>query len=136
MAKIPRRPYLLRALMDWILDSGLTPYVLIDATVAGVAVPPEHVKDGRIVLNLSPAAVRGLDIGRAALTCDGRFGGRSFALYLPMASVVAIYARETGEGMVFEAESFAEPEPPTGGPAPTGGSGTPTPRTGHLKRVK
>jgi stringent starvation protein B len=122
--------------MDWILDSGLTSYALIDATVPGVAVPTEHVKDGRIVLNLSPAAVRGLDIGSAAVSCDGRFGGRSFPLYLPMASIVAIYARETGEGMVFEAESFAEPEPPTGGPAPTGGSGTPAPRAGHLKRVK
>jgi stringent starvation protein B len=122
--------------MDWILDSGQTPYVLIDAAVPGVAVPPEHVKDGRIVLNLSPSAVRGLDIGRAAVTCDGRFGGRSFALYLPMASVVAIYARESGEGMVFESESFAEPEPPSDGPAPSGGSGASTARAGHLKRVK
>jgi stringent starvation protein B len=132
VAKLPKRSYLLRALNEWIVDSGLTPYVLIDATVAGVAVPSEHVKDGRIVLNLSPAAVRGLEISRDAVTCDGRFGGRSFPLYLPMASILAIYARETGEGMVFEAETFAEPEPPADGPAP----GPSTSRAGHLKRIK
>ena len=139
MAKIPRRPYLLRALTDWIVDSGLTPYVLVDATVEGVMVPAEHVNEGRIVLNLSVSAVRGLEIGRDAVTCDGRFGGRSFALYLPMASIVAVYARETGEGMVFEAEAFAEPEPPAGGPAPgagASGAGASPPRAGHLKRVK
>lgn len=137
MARLPRRPYLLRALTDWIIDSGHTPHVLVDATQSGVAVPPEHVKDGRIVLNLSPAAVRGLAIGRDAVTCDGRFGGRAFSLYLPMASIVAVYARETGEGMVFEAETFAEPEPPAGGPAPvTPGPGGTASRTGHLKRVK
>lgn len=133
-SRLPRRPYLLRALTDWILDSGHTPHVLVDATLPGVAVPPEHVKDGRIVLNLSPSAVRGLQIGREAVTCDGRFGGRAFSLYLPMASIVAVYARETGEGMVFEAESFAEPEPPAGGPSPA--SGGASARTGHLKRVK
>jgi stringent starvation protein B len=145
VAKLPRRPYLLRALTEWILDSGHTPYVLVDATQPGVVVPPEHVKDGRIVLNLSPAAVRGLEIGPHAVTCDSRFGGRAFALYLPMASLVAVYARETGEGMVFEAETFAEPEPPptrgpTGpevsGPAATDGKGNPPPRGGHLKRIK
>jgi stringent starvation protein B len=132
VAKLPKRSYLLRALNEWIVDCGLTPYVLVDANVAGVAVPAEHVKEGRIVLNLSPAAVRALDIGRDAVTCDGRFGGRSFSLYLPMASVLAIYARETGEGMVFETETFAEPEPPESGPAP----GASVPRAGHLKRIK
>jgi len=140
VARIPRRPYLLRALNEWILDSGCTPHVLVDATVAGVVVPEEHVKDGRIVLNLSPSAVRGLDIGPHALTCDSRFSGRSFALYLPMASIVAVYARETGEGMVFEAETFAEPVPPGAGPAPAtpaaGGATGATPKGGHLKRVK
>lgn len=140
MARLPRRPYLLRALTDWIVDSGCTPHVLVDATQPGVVVPQEHVKDGRIVLNLAPSAVRALDIGRDAVTCDSRFGGRSFALYLPMGSIVAVYARETGEGMVFEAETFAEPEPPAGGPGPApassgGKSGVP-PRAGHLKRIK
>jgi len=135
VSKLPRRPYLLRALIDWIVDSGHTPHVLVDATVPGVLVPPEHVKDGRIVLNLSPTAVRGLQIDRHAVTCDSRFGGRAFALYLPMASLVAVYARETGEGMVFEAETFDEPEPPRAGPPPTAPGGTPQ-RGAHLKRIK
>jgi stringent starvation protein B len=145
VAKLPRRPYLLRALTDWILDSGHTPHVLVDATHPGVIVPSEHVNDGRIVLNLSPSAVRGLDIGRDAVTCDSRFGGRAFALYLPMASIVAVYARETGEGMVFEAEAFGEPEPPPAAPSPggspsgsagAGGASSSAPKGGHLKRVK
>ena len=134
MGKIPRRPYLLRALIDWIVDSGQTPYVLVDAAIPGVVVPPEHVKDGRIVLNLSSAAVRGLEIGRHAVSCDGRFGGRPFILHLPMASIIAVYARETGEGMVFEPETFGEPEPPAGGP--TASATGSQPRATHLKRVK
>jgi len=139
--RLPKRPYLLRALVDWIIDSGLTPHVLIDATVAGVIVPPEHVQDGRVVLNLSPSAVRGLRIDGEAVTCDSRFGGRAYALYLPMASVAAVYARETGEGMVFEAEPFPSPDgegPSTGGAADAGAprAGTEKPRGGHLKRIK
>lgn len=144
-----RRPYLLRALVDWIVDCGLTPHVLVDATVPGLEVPQEHVRDGRIVLNVSPAAVRGLEIGRDAVTCEGRFGGRARFLCLPMASVIAVYARETGEGMVFEAETFTEPAarpltdgraPDTEGESPDDGPGNgpraPGTRGGHLKRVK
>lgn len=132
--RLPRRPYLLRALYQWVLDSGNTPYVLIDATRPGVAVPAEHVDEGKIVLNLSPAAVRALDLGADAVSCEGRFGGRPFGLYLPMSSIVAIYARETGEGMVFEGETFDEPEPPA--PGDPASDGSPAVRGGHLKRVK
>ena len=129
MSKKPRRPYLLRALYDWIVDSDLTPYVLVNAAAADVHVPAEHVRDGKIVLNLAPHAVRDLTIGADALACDCRFGGRSFSVYLPMPSIEAIYARETGEGMAFEAERFPEPpEPPPDGPDTSGG--------GHLKVVK
>jgi stringent starvation protein B len=139
--RLPKRPYLLRALIDWMIDSGLTPYVLVDATVAGVTVPAEHVQDGRIVLNLSPSAVRSLRVDADAVTCDSRFGGRSFALYLPMASIAAVYARETGEGMVFEAESFPGPGGDNPGAGADGASGAPRTgsdgtRGGHLKRIK
>jgi stringent starvation protein B len=117
---------------DWLVDSGLTPYVLVDATLPGVAVPADHVKDGKIVLNIGPGAVGGFSLDHAALACDCRFGGRSFAVYLPVASIQAIYARESGEGMVFEAEDFPDPAPdapPAGGtPKPPGG--------GRLKVVK
>lgn len=139
MTRIPRRSYLLRAMMDWIIDSGHTPYVLVDATYPGVQVPTEHVQDGRIVLNLSASAVRGLGITLDALSCDGRFGGRAFGIVLPIGSIAAVYARETGDGMVFDAEEFTIPGPgpdssPLGGDGSTGG--TPSPKGSHLKRIK
>lgn len=139
MTRIPRRSYLLRAMMDWIIDSGHTPYVLVDATYPGVQVPTEHVQDGRIVLNLSASAVRGLGITLDALSCDGRFGGRAFGIVLPMGSIAAVYARETGDGMVFDAEEFTIPGPgpdssPLGGAGSTGGA--PSPKGSHLKRIK
>ncbi|HEX7034780.1 MAG TPA: ClpXP protease specificity-enhancing factor [Pseudomonadales bacterium] len=124
MSTKPKRPYLLRAIYDWIVDSELTPHVLVNAGHEDVRVPREYVKDGKIVLNVAPRAVRQLSIDEAALACECRFGGRPFSVYLPMASIEAIYARETGEGMAFEAERF--PEPPS--PQPSGG--------GHLKVVK
>jgi len=132
MATKPKRPYLLRALYQWAVDSDLTPYVLVDAEVPGVVVPSEYVDDGKIVLNLSPSAVRNLVIDEHAVVCDSRFGGRPFALYLPMASLRAIYAKETGEGMRFEAESFPEPDP-DGGPDDSAGK---SPGASHLKVVK
>ena len=100
----PQRPYLLRALYDWIIDSDEVPHVLVDASVEGVQVPAEHVQNGQIVLNLGPNAVRDLIIAEEHVMCSGRFGGRHFDLYLPMASVRAIYAKDTGEGMVFPEE--------------------------------
>jgi stringent starvation protein B len=137
LSKKPKRPYLLRAFYDWIVDSELTPYVLVNADVDGVAVPGEYVRDGKIVLNVSPSAVRELAMDDTALACNGRFGGRAFAIYLPMASIQAIYAKETGEGMVFEAETF--PEPPDGGgsgPDKSGDDSSDKPAGGHLKVVK
>ena len=130
MSKKPKRPYLLRALYDWIVDSDLTPYVLVNAAAADVKVPAQYVRDGKIVLNVAPHAVRNLAIDAAALTCDCRFGGRAFAVYLPMPSIEAIYARETGEGMAFETERF--PEPPD---SPSGGDDKSS-SGGHLKVVK
>ena len=98
------RPYLLRALFDWICDNGATPYVLVDANVPGVQVPLEHVADGKIVLNISPNAVRSLVIGDDLLSFDARFSGSEVALAMPIAAVRAIFARETQEGMTFPEE--------------------------------
>ena len=100
----PQRPYLLRALYEWIVDSDDVPYVLVDASVAGVQVPTEHVEDGKIVLNLGLNAVRNLVLEQDYVMCSSRFGGREFELYLPMSSISAIYGRDTRQGMVFPEE--------------------------------
>ena len=100
-----QRPYLLRALYDWIVDSDDVPYVVVKADVEGVQVPAEHVQDGQIVLNIGPSAVRNLVLGDDFVMCNGRFGGRDFELVLPMASIAAIYSKSAGEGMVFPAEA-------------------------------
>ena len=94
-----RRPYLLRALYDWIVDSGEIPNILVDAEIDGVVVPQEHVQDGQIVLNISPQAVRNLNLGDEFVMCEGRFSGRSIELVLPIASIRAIYCRDSGQGL-------------------------------------
>lgn len=132
MPQLPKRPYLLRALYDWIIDSELTPYLLVTVDDTSVQVPQEYVSEGKIVLNVSPMAVRELDLGQEAVTFSGRFGGRPFPIHVPMASIQAIYAKETGEGMMFEPESIA-PEPDPQPPEPDPES---SPPGGHLKVVK
>jgi len=102
----PRRPYLLRALYDWIVDSGEVPNILVDAEVDGVVVPQEHVRDGQIVLNISPQAVRNLNLGNEYVMCEGRFSGRSIELTLPVESVRAIYCRDSGQGLAFDDEDM------------------------------
>ena len=105
-----RRPYLLRALYEWIVDSGEVPNVLVDAEVEGVVVPQEHVRDGQIVLNLSPQAVRNLSLGNDYVMCEGRFSGRSVELILPIESVRAIYCRDSGQGLAFDDEDLMHDE--------------------------
>ena len=102
----PRRPYLLRALYEWIVDSGEIPNVLIDAEIDGVVVPKEHVRDGQIVLNISPQAVRNLNLGDDYVMCEGRFSGRSMELVLPIVSIRAIYCRDSGQGLAFDDEDM------------------------------
>ena len=109
------RPYLTRALYEWIVDNGCTPYVVVNAGRDDVQVPQAYVKDGQIVLNVAPTAVVGLTIGNDALEFNARFSGVAMQIYVPMGAVLGIYARENGQGMIFEPE---EP-PPT--PAPEQG---------------
>jgi stringent starvation protein B len=106
-----RRPYLLRAIHEWICDSGCTPHVVVDAGIAGVEVPRQYIKDGKIVLNVSWSATAGLRLGNDELTFSGRFGGVSMSVRVPIVAVLAIYARESGQGMIF-AEDDADPRPP------------------------
>jgi stringent starvation protein B len=107
MAAKSKRPYLLRALFDWIVDSGLTPYLLVAADAPEVHVPGQHVRDGKIVLNISPNAVRNLTMTDDMVSFDGRFSGAPFWVEAPVSQVEAIYAKETGEGMMFDADREA-----------------------------
>lgn len=127
-----RKPYLVRALHEWMGDAGLIPQVIVDATVAGVEVPREHVQDGKIVLNISMQAVHDLQLGNDAIACTARFGGVARNLWLPMPAVLGIYARETGEGVAFSEEE-QPPEPPA---PPEGGGEDDSARRSHLKVVK
>jgi len=95
------RPYLLRALVQWINDNGLTPHILVDAGVPRVQVPASAIKDGRVVLNIADRAVRDLQIDNAAVNFSARFSGESFPVHVPIAAVLAVYARETGQGMAL-----------------------------------
>ena len=109
------RPYIMRALYEWIVDNDLTPYVLVDAAVDNVMVPEQFVKDNQIVLNISPDAVVDLAITNEAVAFNGRFGGVATDIFVPVSAVVGIYARENGQGMVFDPEE--NPGPPDDTPS-------------------
>lgn len=115
-----RRPYLIRALYDWVLDNNLTPHLLVAADAQGVDVPRQFVtEEGKITVNISPSAVRGLTLGNDLITFSARFSGQSHQISVPPGAVLALYARENGEGMLFgEVEtapaSTKEPPEPSG----------------------
>ncbi|ABZ78167.1 Stringent starvation protein B [Shewanella halifaxensis HAW-EB4] len=151
----PNRPYLLRAYYDWLMDNQLTPHVVVDAYVPGTQVPQQYVKDGQIVLNITESAVGGLQITNEFIEFSARFGGVPQQVLLPMASIVAIYARENGAGTVFELEEayqlddeneeesglsvvLKEPEPvvETSEPEPDNVEAKESKRRGHLTLVK
>ena len=132
------RPYLLRALYEWISDNDMTPHLLVDAAQPGVKVPSHTIKDGKVVLNIAARAVATLELGNDAVRFTARFGGVSHPVYVPVAAVLAIYARETGQGMALPEEgsaSAADGEPPTP-PSDPGGEPAPPKRGGHLRIVK
>jgi len=102
----PNRPYLLRAFYEWLNDNDMTPHLVVNADIPGVQVPNEHVKDGQIVLNIAPGAIGSIEMSNERVLFSARFGGKPFQLNIPMAAVVAIYARENGAGTMFEEEDF------------------------------
>ena len=108
-----RRPYLLRAMHEWMSDAGLTPHVIVDATQPGVDVPKAYVKDGKIVLNTSMSATQHLQLKNDWIMFAARFGGVAHQIQVPIAAVLGIYARETGEGMVFNETDPDAPPPAT-----------------------
>ncbi len=99
-----RRPYMLRAFYDWLVDNDLTPHLVVDATMSGVRVPVEFIQDGQIILNIAPRAVGNLELGNDAITFHARFSGRPHSVIVPVYAVQAIYARENGAGTMFEPE--------------------------------
>lgn len=126
------RPYLLRAIYQWVVDNQLTPYLLVDATTAGVDVPKEFVENGKIVLNIGPMAAHALLLGNELVTFSARFNGIARDLSVPVHAVLAIYAKENGQGMLFsEEDSDPVPTPPAGPDNPTTTGGRPA-----LKLVK
>ena len=106
------RPYIVRALYDWIIENDCTPYILVNAFADDVEVPQEHVKDGQIILNIAPSAVQSLFIRTEAVDFDGRFAGIPKRVYVPIAAVMGIYAKENGQGMIFDSEANL-PKPPS-----------------------
>ena len=123
----PSRPYLLRGLHEWIVDNGLTPHLLVNAEGEGVMAPLQFAEGGRLVLNISYTAVRGLSLGNDAVAFEARFAGTPMQVHVPISEVLAIYARENGRGMIFTAEDGdGDPPPSDGGdngdgPGPSGG---------------
>ena len=101
----PRRPYLLRAFYEWLLDNQLTPHLVVDVTLPGVQVPMEYARDGQIVLNIAPRAVGNLELANDEVRFNARFGGVPRQVSVPLAAVLAIYARENGAGTMFEPEA-------------------------------
>ncbi|MCU0971491.1 MAG: ClpXP protease specificity-enhancing factor [Gammaproteobacteria bacterium] len=131
-----RRPYLLRAIHEWISDSNCTPHIVVDAGATGVEVPRQYVKDGKIVLNVSWSATAQLQLGNDELSFNGRFGGVSMQVRVPVAAVLAIYARETGQGMIFADEPETQPPDTPPEPAPQEPATKPAAGRAKLKVVK
>ena len=125
------RPYLIRALYDWIVDNNLTPHLLVNADADDVVVPLQFVEDGRIVLNVSPAAVRDLELSNQGIMFEARFGGIPMTVKVPPRAVLGLYAKENGRGMLFPEDDQDTDQPPDE-PAPP----TPSGKRPKLKVIK
>jgi stringent starvation protein B len=131
MAATSRRPYLIRAIHEWALDNGLTPHIVVSADADGVTVPRQYVQDGKITLNIGQQAARGLQIGDDGIRFSARFAGQPWQVSIPVGAVLAIYARESGEGIVFSEIESGDTPPSTPPPAAPPKRGKP-----QLKVVK
>ena len=102
------RPYLIRGIYDWIIDNRCTPYLLVDAKAVGVRVPRQAIKEGQVLLNIAPHAIDRLELGLDEVRFNARFSGVSQSIVAPVSAILAIYAQENGQGMMFPAESDAD----------------------------
>jgi stringent starvation protein B len=107
-----RRPYLVRAMHEWMTANNQTPHLVVDAGIAGAELPKAYVRDGRITLNVSWQATQGLKLGNDWIEFNARFGGVPQQVRVPVAAVLGIYARETGQGMLFQDDNDPPPPPP------------------------
>jgi stringent starvation protein B len=137
---ISRRPYLLRAMHEWISDNQQTPHMVVDASLEGVEVPRQFVQNGKIILNVSHSATSGLTMNNETVRFRARFGSVTHDVIVPVLAILGIYARETGQGMIFSDADGPSPSPDPNAPdpAPTSGpsSEPSTPKRSHLKVVK
>lgn len=108
----PLKPYLIRSIYEWILDNDLTPHLLVNAEHPGVTLPNDYIEDGRIVLNMRPAAIQGLVLGNEDIEFNARFSGKAMHIVAPIPAVLAIYAKENGRGMIFDPDEYDEDSPP------------------------
>ena len=131
----PSRPYLLRAIFDWLIENDQTPYLLVDAEAPDVMVPLEHVQAGKIILNISLTATRGLELTNDAVSFNARFSGVSMDVYVPVYAALALYSKENGRGMMFPEEGVedAQISEPT---SETHTEKKEKPKTPHLTIVK
>lgn len=130
-----RRPYLLRAMHEWISDCNQTPHIVVDASIEGVQVPRQYVQNGKIILNVSNSATSALVLGNDIVRFRARFGGATYDVIAPIAAVLGIYARETGQGMIFSEADAPPPESPPTPPAEPAGAGVETKRTKPALKV-
>ena len=124
------KPYLVKAFYQWIVDSECTPYLMVDAKRDGVEVPQDYVQNGQIILNIKPESVRHLHLGMRSVRFQATFGGTEYSLHVPMEAVLAVYAMENGEGMMFDAKESSDDYPPEPND-PNGGGNKP-----HLRIVE
>lgn len=119
------QPYLLKAMYDWLVDNGCTPHIVVNANYPGVSVPQQYVADGQITLNIAPRAVNEFAMSLETVAFNTRFGGVPTEIFIPVKSILGIYARENRQGMMFHAEDLQQdgesgdsprdPQPPKGG---------------------
>jgi len=133
-----QRPYLVRAMHEWMTDAGKTPHLVIDVSIPGVQVPAEHIQDGKIVLNCSYSATKNLILGNDEIVFEARFSGRPHMIRAPIESVLGIYARDSGEGILFTEQEAGDSETIVSDPDNDDDPEPPTPSPGrsHLRVVK
>lgn len=133
------RPYLIRAIREWALDNAFTPQILVDVRADSVTVPGAFVRDGRIVLNIHDRAVGAITLGNERIQFTARFGGQPFSVDVPVESVLAIFARENGQGIFFQSDDGSPVGPPPAGPTPGAAAqdeDKPSRKRPHLKLVQ
>jgi stringent starvation protein B len=111
------RPYLIRAIHDWIVDNNFTPYLLIKADAPGLLAPQQYAQNGKLILNISANAIQALSLGNDNIEFSARFNGVAMNVVVPTEAVLAVYAKENGKGMVFSEEDGSD-KPPPGPPEP------------------